>query len=385
MMSLIRTKLSGLRDCAWPVGVFVVSRMGLLLLVYLSLIYLPFNSNVPGTWRAFPNNLWLDGWARWDAGWYRIIAEQGYSDQPVLGEQRDVVFFPLYPLSIRALNVVTRNSFLSGILISNAAFGLALVLLFRLARELHGETVGRGAVLLLATYPWSFYFSAVYTESLFLLTAVAAFYFGERRRWALAAMCAACASATRVVGITVALGLCVLYLSQIGWAVRRVRRDALWLLLNPAGLAGYMLYLGWRFGDPMIFATSQNVEGWRQGVDLALAWRTIETSLSARAVLAGNYLAQPLTALLVIVVSVVLIAAAWRALGPAYTMWALLCLAVSLTIWTGAGRFSAVVFPLFIAAAWLLKREIWIGAVAYLNTLLLALFAIMYSHWYWIP
>ena len=39
-------------------------------------------------------------------------------------------------------------------------------------------------VLLLSVFPFAFYFSAVYSESLFLLLAVASLYLGERGRWA---------------------------------------------------------------------------------------------------------------------------------------------------------------------------------------------------------
>src|SRR5262249_27785005 len=31
------------------------------------------------TWRAFPNAYFLDGWARWDSGWYHLVVTEGYS------------------------------------------------------------------------------------------------------------------------------------------------------------------------------------------------------------------------------------------------------------------------------------------------------------------
>ncbi|TML18593.1 MAG: hypothetical protein E6G39_02920 [Actinobacteria bacterium] len=47
----------------------------------------------------------LEGWVRFDAGWYRSIAEHGYyfrGDK----EQSSVAFFPVYPLVMRGLHSV---------------------------------------------------------------------------------------------------------------------------------------------------------------------------------------------------------------------------------------------------------------------------------------
>jgi Gpi18-like mannosyltransferase len=172
--------------------------------------------------------------------------------------------------------------------VSNLAFGIALILLFRLARETYDDNTGRWSVVLLATFPFSFYFSAVYSESLFLLTVVGAFYFGKNQRWAPAAMSAACASAARATGVIVSLGIFLLYLSQIEWNIRRIRANILWLLISPLGLIGYMGFLWYRFDDPLLFLTSRNVPGWEQGMGLAAIWHSIKPALSVGAVISGN-------------------------------------------------------------------------------------------------
>jgi Gpi18-like mannosyltransferase len=255
-------KFRGLiREYSWPLGVFVVSRVGLAVLTYLSLVLLPLNADlgvdIP---RSFPNNLLLDGWSRWDAGWYRQIAENGYSNQPLNDQgQRNVAFFPLYPMSIQALNLLIGNSYISGLLVSNLSFAVALVLLYLMARENHGERVGRWSVVLMATCLFSFYFSAMYTEALFLMLVVAAFYFGEREGWAPAALSAAAASATRTVGVTVAFGICVLYLEKADFQLRKTRWDALWLIFSPLGLIAHVGFLWYRFDAPFLFIKSQYV------------------------------------------------------------------------------------------------------------------------------
>jgi len=53
---------------------------------------------------------------------------------------------------------------------------------------------------LLAAFPFAYFFGALYTESLFLLLALLAFYAIERQKWGLAACMAFVAGATRPTG-----------------------------------------------------------------------------------------------------------------------------------------------------------------------------------------
>ena len=61
-------------------------------------------------------------------------------------------------------------------LVSLAAFLGALVLLHRLTELELGRRLARPTLLLLAVFPAAVYFGAPYSESLFLLLAVGAFY-----------------------------------------------------------------------------------------------------------------------------------------------------------------------------------------------------------------
>ena len=68
----------------------------------------------------------------------------------------------------------------AGVVISLAAFLWALVYVVRLAEDLVGPERAADAALLLAAYPFAVFFSAPYTESLFLLAAVGAFFHFRR-------------------------------------------------------------------------------------------------------------------------------------------------------------------------------------------------------------
>ena len=371
-------------DNSVPLSVFVISRLSLFIVVYLSLILLPM-SEEQGTWRAYPQNLFLDGWMRWDSGWYYDIAEHGYDNLPRNEEgQRDTAFFPLYPLLIRGARTVVQNSFLAGLAVSNVAFFFALVLLYQLVSAHYGTQTARRSLILLSTYPFSFYFSAMYSESVFLLAVVCAFYFGERRQWLLAGLSAAAASATRVTGITVVVGLIVLYLELIDFDWRRMRPDILWILVGTLGLGSYMAYLAIRFGDPLLFIKSQYVAGWGAGVGLGSALATIRDSLDLNSVATGNYPAMNLFHLLTFLIALILSILCWYRLRRAYATWTTLVVLVSFSLWRSMGRYVAVVFPLFIVVALLLKGSRGYQGVVYVNILLLALFAITYAHFYWV-
>lgn len=372
---------------SWPIRISLFSRISLFLLAYLSLIFIPLNSDPNiGLWRVFPNNLFLDGWARWDAGWYVNIAENGYLNQPLNSQgQKNVVFFPAYPISIRLLNLITHNSFLSGILISNIAFVVASALLYKLVCDRYNETVARWSVVFLSVYPFSFYFSAVYTESLFLLAVVSAFYFGEQGCWPLAAASAALASATRSVGITVALGMVLLYLDKVGFDVRRLRWDALWLLLCPVGILAYAGFLFYRFGDPFLFVSGRNVPGWEQGMGLSMAWQNVKECLSVSAMLAGHCPVINIIHLSVGMFAIALSVVSQRRLSIAHWGWAVIYLTTSFLMgWHGMGRYVLPAFPMFISLAKVVRREGTLLGFIILSALLLSLFTVMYTHFFWV-
>ena len=151
--------------------------------------------------------------ARWDAVWYLRIAESGYG-----GAEARAAFFPLYPSLVRALGALGGGSpgarLIAAYLISLAAFLAALALLHRLCALELGRDYAGPTLLLLAVFPASLYFGAPYSESVFLLTSVAAFYAARTERWAWAGAAAGAAAATRSAGILLVLPLALLWWEQ---------------------------------------------------------------------------------------------------------------------------------------------------------------------------
>ena len=173
--------------------------------------------NPPGLTRGFGplGDLLAAPAARWDASWYLVIAHYGY--RPDLGPftASRSAFFPLYPLGLRGLSDLGLPPVLAGVLISLVAFALALYGIHRLVTlDLHlaHPSTARLAVLLTAFAPMAFFFSAVYTESLYLALSVGVFWFARHGRWMWVGLLGALAAATRSTGVLLVLPALLLYL-----------------------------------------------------------------------------------------------------------------------------------------------------------------------------
>ncbi len=164
--------------------------------------------------------------ARFDAGWYGGIALDGYYWDNTFKRQRNIAFFPAMPLLMRPVGAVlgmyddtvsrerrALRALWAGTIVSLIAFFWALVYVARLADDLIGAERAPAATLLLASYPFAVYFSAPYTESLFLLGAAGASYHFMRRQWIAAAVLGLLVGLTRPNGcfLSVPLGMLALF------------------------------------------------------------------------------------------------------------------------------------------------------------------------------
>ena len=198
-MSGRRRLREGLRPC---LAVFLAARIGLSLLsvVAVNLIDPLDPVDVPG--RAGPpaTQGWhnaIDATERQDGVWYLRLADEGWST-----DDASAAFFPLYPLTVRAVGwVLPGDDLVAALLVSNVAFLGALLAVFALTAEAFGERIARRAIVVAAIFPTAVFFLAPYTESLFLLLSVLAFREARHDRWGRVAIFGALAALTRSVGI----------------------------------------------------------------------------------------------------------------------------------------------------------------------------------------
>lgn len=343
----------------------------------------------------------VDVWARWDSVWFLRIAEHGYGS----AEEATAAFYPLYPLLVGGLGRVLLGHYvLAGVVISLAAALGSFVLIHRLAEAKLGAKGASRAVLYLAVFPFTIFLQAVYSESLYLLLALASFVLAERGRFLGAGAAAGLAWLTRPLGVALLPALAL-----IAW--RSTRRGPALLRLGaaPVLFALYPLWLWWRVDDPLAFVRAEDVwsrhvswagplgglwdglrAGWagiRQlasGSDATRYWSAVQDSDPDRvaAVNLENLAFLALFAGLAVV--------AWRRFGAPYGLFATLSLAIPLSVpserWPllSIPRFGLVVFPFFLALAVLGASPRLHTVVVVVSAMLLGIVCVQWALWQWV-
>lgn len=369
-------------------GIALASRAAVLAVAALAALTADLSPNAdrfdaPGLTHPFGGfaEVLLSPLARWDAVWYLSIAWNGYGENGV-----DAAFFPVYPLLTWALGggpLATPGSLLvAAYAVSTVAFALALNLLHRLAELELGRAGARATLLLLAFFPASLWFGAPYSESVFLLLSVGAFYAARTDRFALAGACAGLASATRSAGIVLVLPL----LMMCG-----LRREAWWLALGPLGLAAYSAYLGLAHGDAFAWLDIQQAWFREFAGPFGGAWDGLVAGARSLGDLgsgggAGELARRNLVDLPFLAFALVGLAGVWMRLPRPYGVYVLCALALPLSFpvepepLMSLPRFVSVLFPIFM----------WMGVAVRLDRALVAwglglgLLTTWFATWEWV-
>jgi hypothetical protein len=323
--------------------------------------------------------------AAWDSGWYFDIANRGYYFNA--NGQSSIAFFPLYPMVMRAvawpLGGTEKMIWVAGILVSCTAFVLALLVLHRLTERVVGDREAAGrAVLYLAVFPFSFFFSRVYAESIFLLTTVLAVSRAHDGHWWRAGGWGALATVARPNGILIGLPLACMALAGRP-AARELGRRFAALLLVPLALAGYCAYVYTLSGDPLAWLSAQEHWGYSLGHP---PWEQL-LKMIGRVTKHGPYDYFFLSAMtpyrlfhgVVALIFLGLTPAIFKRLGVAMGSYVLASLIVPLSgsALEGVGRYSAVLFPSFMLMATFKSRR-WHEAILIVSALFLALFTCLF-------
>ena len=401
-----RAGVSQVLGTAWGfvLLVFVASRLFYLLAGALLASIIPVNP-LHGRVSIFALST-LNIWANFDGEHYVSISEDGYTQYSM---QNSAVYFPLYPLLMRLAATLFGGPIAPGalsaygVLISLVAFYFALYFVYRIAEEGWGTRAAKGAVLALAFFPTSFFFNAVFTESLFLaFSAGAVWAIRVRKNLLLACALAGLATATRNVGMLLLIPL------VIEWSVRSEyswRRGVAYLALAPSGLVAYMAYLWWRFGDPLLFYGAQAAWG-RGPSELSTLWSAFYLAYEGALVLFNPANYEPfsfgrfiyvvsdtndLYNLVFLLFALTVLLAGWRLLPVELSIYALAILAASvlfapvLSPLQSIPRYVLAAFPLFIVlgATVLENQKVlawWLSVSAAISLVFTALFV----GWYFV-
>jgi dolichyl-phosphate-mannose-protein mannosyltransferase len=322
---------------------------------------------------------WLEIWNRWDALNYQKLAQYGYS---ATGETAPLlVFFPLYPWTVRLFAFATHDYLLSAFLVSGLASIAAAILLKRLVEfEYSRELAGR-AVWFLLIFPTSYFLHIGYTESTFLMLALSCVLAARKQRWMLAGIFGALACLTRLNGLVLIPALVVEAAHQYR-TMRRWQWQWFWIGAVALGFGGYLLLNKSITGDAFAFLAIQHQHF---NKSLAWPWTGILSTFNAMVRPPSEAEMIGVQELLFVVLGLACTVISWIKLRPVYSVWMTgnWLLGVCVTFVLSVPRYTLTMFPIYILFSMLAARRIWMAVITVWSILYLSLFAITFAgdHW----
>ncbi len=363
--------------------IFLIWRVLLFLLTYLGSTLFPKVANgglgAIGPGKSFD---FLASWAQWDGGHFINIARLGYFNP------QEYAFFPLFPNLIRFVSVFTfGNLIVAGLIISNVSFLAFLIIFHKLIKIKFSPKVADTATFTFLIFPTAFFGVAVYSESVFLLLAVATFYFLQKKKFLYAAAASALTSATRFVGIFLAIPVILSLLARHSGERSDSRIDSgrarmTKLILIPISLSGlflYSLYLYLKFGDPFYFSTVESI--WHRSYV-----NPVSTIFSYLTVNPFNKPFNDYLDLASTIGFILILALGFKKIPRSWWFFSLFVILVpaSTGTLTSMPRYVLCAFPVFVLMGIYLKDKLWLRAVIWSLFLVLQVaLAIMFVNGFW--
>jgi hypothetical protein len=395
------SQISGL---GFVLAVYATSRIFYLVSGFLLANLVPTSSHQLTTSDVPPGSLSI--WSYWDGEHYVALARAGYFQPP---RYVSPAFFPMYPLLVRSFSELFGSSpskeALSywGPVLSLLFLPVAFYFIYEIARAGWGEGVAKGTLLTLAFFPTAFFLNAAYSESLFLaLSAGSLWAIRVKRNLLLACILAGFATATRNVGIFLVVPLMYEWIMQGGLKEPRERWRGLYLAFAPAGLIAYMGFLWIKFGDPLLFYSSQKYWQREATGPLVAATRAWETAVEGVDILRDPGLwahpsvqtladhlerANSFYNLAFLIFAVVVLLAGLRELPFSLTLYSWLLIVPPALFGTpdmplmGIPRYVLVAFPIFIVLGLLARRKAFFAGWLILSTTVSIILCALFVSW----
>lgn len=207
------------------------------LFILTSIVLLPIFSSKDFSWAVhFPQErgpVFADYFRSWDSQHYLYIAENGYLKP---GSPTNA-FYPLWPFFIKIFSYILLQNYLIAALLLSAVFSVFGIYLFHyLVAKHHGLDLANKSTLLLLAYPGALFFLFPYSESLFFLLSVLFFWFFFEKKTLGLAIVSFLLPITRPVGI--------LFLIPLLYNVYKSPKSLKSYLLLLAPILGVLAYFG---------------------------------------------------------------------------------------------------------------------------------------------
>lgn len=322
-------------------------------------------------------------WRTWDTQHYIRIATYGYNNMEIEYGNILIVFFPLFPLLIKLFSFVFQDYLLSGLIVSNISYIVAVYYLYKLVLLDYDKDDALRSVIYLSIFPTAYFLHAAYTESLFIALTVSSFYYARNNRWILSSILGMLSVLTRVTGIIILPILLIEYLYQKQFKKEKIRRDVLWIFI--IGL-GFLIYLAINYvvhDDPFKFLEIQK-EHWN--MRLALPTKGLIYSFTSTYWGTPQYgMSMGWLQLVFVIMSLILIIYSFFRIRLSYSLYALVnwLVITSTSFWTSTPRFTLTFFPIFIILALLGRKKEINYSIMFLSLIFYALFLSLFVGFKW--
>lgn len=180
--------------------------------------------------------------SNWDSNWYLVISKDWYHTNLASS-----VFYPLFPLLLMTLNVVSFglvDQLLIGFILNTIALFLAIFALVKIADFFVAKKYRWWVVAIFLASPAAIFLHFLYTEAIFCAIAFWAYLFALRREWWKMAILLAILTSARLPAILF-IALCGLeYLRSYKWNIKKaINKNLLWFIVTPLGFVLYGSYL----------------------------------------------------------------------------------------------------------------------------------------------
>jgi hypothetical protein len=164
----------------------------------------------PGLSKLNSNIAFINLFSQWDSAWYNQIAVQGYPPgaNPLSGNW---AFFPAFPFATHVLGApllgvmsVSQSAYVSGFILNNILFFACIIIFYKVTQKVfNNPRLSLLSTVFFAFWPGSLFYSNVYSESMFMVFTLGAFYFLEKGNSKSAATLGFLAALTRSNGFLV--------------------------------------------------------------------------------------------------------------------------------------------------------------------------------------
>jgi len=371
------------------IAIFVIWRLFLFIPLFLSEYFLKFREGFgytsPSYWSSISHFL-VAPWANFDGVYYLIIAAGGYTVD-------NAGFFPLFPLLINLVSSIFGNikafdpvQFLIALILSSAFFLIALFMMSRLILLDYSKNKMIQIILIMLIFPTSFFFTTIYSESLFLLLLVFSFYFARKGNWFLSGIFAMLLTATRIVGIAIIPALIFEFIKN---EKNLFQKKALPLLLSPLGLISYAYFNFKEWGNAFQFISAQGSLQNERSVDQIILFpQTIYRYFNILANVSPSIYEWWIAflELCAFLLAAIMLFIAWKKrIRLSYILFSAIAILIpaSTGTFTGMPRYVLILFPIFIALA-LIKNK-WIKIVySIVGIVLLVILFALFSKGYYV-